>query len=256
MRLFILPVSAHCQGHLPLVSQCWPGGTTPRNPPVRSAPRCGTRRSTARTERLCFFPRAHPRPLAGRAVAAYAASFAVFPVLAVGVTWALAAGNAPAAALPRRRRAADLDPPDRSIAKFDVKPPDQHRGEQPDLSRPGGRVGRHRELAVGEAVGAGVRRQVVADDFRPAAEHRAHRRPLLPAPRVEQAADGADQRLRVFPAGASASRPGSVCPAGAHGARTRPGRVIRAGCGYAGSFGIIALAGPWLALEAGRQIAP
>src|SRR5580704_8267553 len=91
--------------------------------------------------------------------------------LAVSVARTLAAGYPPAAALPRRRRAADFHPADRSVAKFDVKPPDEHRREQPDLGRPGGRVGRHRELAVGEAVGTGVRRQVVADDFRPAAEH-------------------------------------------------------------------------------------
>src|SRR5271165_1814848 len=176
--------------------------------------------------------------------------------LAVGVAGTLAARHPPAAALPWRRRTADLDPTDRSVAQFGVEPPDERRGEQPDLGRPGGRVGRHRELAVGEAVGAGVRRQVMADDVRPAAEHRAHRRPLLPAPRVEQAADGADQRLRVFPAGAPASGAGPIWAAGSGRARSRPGRVIRAGCGYAGSFGIIALAGPWLALEAGRQIAP
>src|ERR1700730_17905934 len=118
---------------------------------------------------------------------------------AIRVTWALAAGNPPAAALPWRRRAAGLHPADRSVAEFGVKPPDEHRREQPDLSRPGGRVGGHRELAVGEAVGAGMPRPALADDVPPAADHRAHRRLLLPAPRVEQAADGAEQRLRIFP---------------------------------------------------------
>ena len=178
--------------------------------------------------------------------------------LAVRVAWSLAAGYPPAAALPRRRGAADLHPPDRSVAELAVKPPDEHRGEQPDLRRPGGRIGRHRELAVVEAVGAGVRRQVVTDDFRPAAEHRAHRRPLLPAPRVEQASDRADQRLRVFPAGAPASGPGpaGTRPASRAGARSRPGRVILAGRGHAGPFGINGLAGPRLARQAGRQIAP
>src|SRR5208282_6011139 len=65
--------------------------------------------------------------------------------LAVGVARTLAAGYPPAAALPRRRRAAHLHPPDRSVAEFGVEPPDEHRGEQPDLGRPGGRVGCHRE---------------------------------------------------------------------------------------------------------------
>ena len=49
--------------------QCWPGGTTPRNPPLRFAPRYGSRRSIARPE--------GPRPLADRAIAAGAASAAV-----------------------------------------------------------------------------------------------------------------------------------------------------------------------------------
>src|ERR1039457_2678226 len=49
--------------------------------------------------------------------------------LAVGVTWALAAGDAPAAALAGRRRTAYLDPAHRSVAEFVVEPPDQHRRE-------------------------------------------------------------------------------------------------------------------------------
>src|ERR1035441_9436596 len=128
--------------------------------------------------------------------------------LAVGVTWAFAAGDAPAAALAGRRRTAYLDPAHRSVAEFVVEPPDQHGRDDPQLSGPGGRVGPNRELAVSEAIGAGMRGQVLADDVRPAAEHRAHRRLPLPAAPLEQPANGAQQRLRILPAGTSASRSG------------------------------------------------
>src|SRR5690349_21565854 len=75
--------------------------------------------------------------------------------LSVRIARAFTAGNAPAAALARRGRAAYLDPPDRSVAELGVEPLDEHRGEQPDLGSPGGRVRGDRQLAVGEAVRLG-----------------------------------------------------------------------------------------------------
>src|ERR1700678_1500305 len=60
------------------------------------------------------------------------------PLLAVGVTWAFAAGDAPAAAGAGRRRATHLDAAHRTVAEFVVEPPHEHRREQPHLSRPGG----------------------------------------------------------------------------------------------------------------------
>src|SRR5580692_8912508 len=135
--------------------------------------------------------------------------------LAVRVARPAAAGYPPAAALPGRRRAADLDPADGPVAELGVEPPDQLRGEQPDLGGPGRRFGGHRELAVGERLRRGVRGQVPADDLGPPAEDRPDRGPLLPALLVEQAADGVAQELRVVPAG----------PARAHGGRAGgPGR--------------------------------
>src|SRR5579864_5279918 len=88
-------------------------------------------------------------------------------LLAVGVAGALAAGDAPGAALARRGRAADLYPAHRALAELGVEPGHEDRREQPDLGRPGRRVGGHREFPVGEAIRAGVRSQVVADDLRP-----------------------------------------------------------------------------------------
>src|ERR1700722_5924664 len=151
-------------------------------------------------------------------------------LLAVRVAWAAATGNAPRAALPRRRRTADLDPAHRPVAEFGVQPPDQLRGEQPDLRRPGGRVSGHGQLAVGEGVGLGVRGQVRPDDLRPPAEHRADRGPPLPALIVEQAADGVTQPLRVVAARPPAGRTGHPCR------RTSTG-----------PFGRTGLAPPWLA---------
>src|SRR5580658_9829097 len=121
-------------------------------------------------------------------------------LLAVRVTGALTARYAPAAAAARRRRAAQLDPAHGAVAEFGVQAPDQLRCEEPHLGGPGRRVGGHRELPVGERIGPGMRRQVLADDLRPAAEDRAHRGLLLPAAAVEQAADGGGQPLRVIAA--------------------------------------------------------
>src|SRR6185437_7392820 len=160
----------------------------------------------------------------------------------VRIARAFTAGNAPAAALARRGRAAYLDPPDRAVAELGVEPLDEHRRQQPDLGGPGRRVRRDRQLAVGEAVRLGVRGQVRADDLGPPAEHRAHRGPLLPAVRVEQPADRAGQRLRILPARPPSSR----------GA----GRAGGSGRGYAGPFGIIALVRSWPAAEAGREVSP
>jgi hypothetical protein len=81
-----------------------------------------------------------------------------------------------------------------------------------------------------------VRGQVRADDLGPPAEHRAHRGPLLPAVRVEQAADGAGQRLRVLLAEAAASG--------------RSGRATVGTGGYPAPFVIVVLV--WPQAEAGR----
>src|SRR5690349_3372981 len=162
--------------------------------------------------------------------------------LSVRVAGPLAAGHLPAATLARRRRPADLDPADGTVAELGVEPLDELRGQQPDLGGPGGRVRRDRQLAVGEAVRLSVRGQVRADDLGPPAEHRAHRGPLLPAVRVEQAADRAGQRLRILLAQPPVS-------AGA-------GRARGGGRGYAGPFWIIVLVRLRPAAEAGRQVAP
>ena len=57
------------------------------------------------------------------------------------------------------------------------------------------------ELAVGEAVRAGVGGEVGPDDLGPVTEHRTHRRMFLPALIRQQAADRGRQRLGVVPAG-------------------------------------------------------
>src|SRR5438128_2710914 len=157
LRSFILPVSTDSQGRLaPRVSASPGGGAGPGGRPP-GTPRCAPRpaavlavvsrgrrgQGPSRTARSRGFgPRsvAVPRLVPRR-------SF----LLAVRVSRALAARDTPGAALPRRRRAAHLYPADRAVAEFGVEPLDEHRGKQPDLGGPGGRVGGDRELAVGEA---------------------------------------------------------------------------------------------------------
>ena len=71
--------------------------------------------------------------------------------------------RAPSAALlPRRRvRAEHLDHGHRAVAELLVEPAYDGGREQPELGRPGGRVGAHHELAVGERLGAAVRADLV-----------------------------------------------------------------------------------------------
>ena len=98
------------------------------------------------------------------------------------------------------------------------------RGHQADLSRPGGGVGRDRQLAAVERLWLGVQRQLGAHDVHPVAEDGADRGLLAPAARRQQAADGGGQGLRVVPPG-----PG------------RPGRGRGAGESQAPSFWILGL---------------
>src|SRR6202042_3807419 len=101
--------------------------------PVPCSPTC---RPVARTTWTVAIPAAHAtqEPRARRVARP------PYPALPVRVARALTAGNAPSAALPGRRRAAHLHPAHGAVAEFGVEPPDERRREQPDLSRPGGRV--------------------------------------------------------------------------------------------------------------------
>ena len=107
------------------------------------------------------------------------------------------------ALLPRRPvRALDVDQGDRAVAQLLVEAAYDGGREQAQLDRPGGGVGAHDELAVGERLRGGVRRDLGADQLGPAAE------------------DGLDLRSTSQPRSAtSRSRVGR--PAAGHGRRAR-----------------------------------
>src|ERR1700742_611672 len=128
--------------------------------------------------------------------------------LAVRVAVSPATWDAPPAALSRPRRPADFDPFHGPIAQFGVEPADQHRREQPDLSGPRGRVRRDHQLALGEALRAGVSSNVGPDKIFPVTEHRTDRCLFLPALVRQQFADRRTQRLRVVAADPWAGREG------------------------------------------------
>ena len=73
----------------------------------------------------------------------------------------------------------------------------QGRREQPDLGRPGGRVGADHQLAVVEGQPARVRGDLGADDRGPAAHHPADGGVGLPAALGHQPAEGRPEQLRV-----------------------------------------------------------
>ena len=86
-----------------------------------------------------------------------------------------------AAPLPgRRARPEDVDHGDGAVAQLLVEPAYQRRGEQPQLGRPGGGVGAHHQLALGEGLGRAVVGDLVADQLRPAGEDAAHPQVELP----------------------------------------------------------------------------
>src|SRR6266567_7580401 len=95
---------------------------------------------------------------------------------AVRVTRPAAIAHSPLPGPPRRGRAAYFHPFYRAIAEFGVDPAHERGSEQPDLCRPGCRVGGHGQLTAGEAVRPGVRGKLGADDLLPPAEYRARGR--------------------------------------------------------------------------------
>src|SRR5690606_18231310 len=104
--------------------------------------------------------------------------------LTVGVAGAATAADPPAALAPgRSARTLDLDHADGAVAELLVEPAHHHRGQQPHLGRPGGRVGTDDQAAgaltgvVGRGV-AGTERlrsavlgDLPADDRVPPGEH-------------------------------------------------------------------------------------
>ncbi len=139
-------------------------------------------------------------------------------VSAVRVAWPATTSHPPLTGPPRLLRAADLHrrvtvpSPSSRCSACGTRVPASNR----TWVAPGGGIGDHQELAVGEAVRAGVRGEVGADDLRPAAEDRAERGRGLPALVPDEAAG--------WPWSAAAGRP-------RRGRRGdgRPGRSPRAG---------------------------
>src|SRR6476646_8804568 len=81
------------------------------------------------------------------------------------------------------RRAAgpvDLHPLDGPVAALRVEPGEQRGRQQPDLGGPGGRVGPHREDAVGEPLRLAVIGDLGSDDGRPPGDDAADSRLALP----------------------------------------------------------------------------
>jgi hypothetical protein len=119
--------------------------------------------------------------------------------LAVGVPGAAAAANPPLAWLALwPGRAPDSHAAHRAVAELGVEPPHQVAGEQPQLCRPGGRVRRDRELAVGQRVWLRVSRELRADNLGPSSENRPGCCGQLPAVLGQQPVECRSQWLGVI----------------------------------------------------------
>src|ERR1700749_952815 len=123
--------------------------------------------------------------------------------LAVRVAVSPATWYAPPAPLARPGRPAYFDPFDGAFAEFRIEPADQHGREQTDLSGPRCRVCRDHQLALGEAVRAGVGSKVRPDNFLPITKHRTNSYLFLPAMVRQQSGHGGSQRLGVVAAGSA-----------------------------------------------------
>lgn len=128
----------------------------------------------------------------------FSVNYLRFAGSAVGVARPAATADSASPTPPRRQlRTHDVNTHDGAVPKVFVEAPDHGRREQPELGRPGGRVGSHGDAAVLEALRIAVGRHVASHNEGPATEHPVHSDIGAPAAVENQPVKGVAQRCRV-----------------------------------------------------------